>query len=148
MHSRKMSAMLGDIVSVLAVSPSHRNLRVSDLTRAVLPALASGQYKIALGQDEITGYSRPVATVLWARVSSTVDQRLAANIAAGVQIAADEWISGDTLWIVEAAGSREALIPLFNDLRKGAWGTSEVKYRTLSTTGLAVVGVLGPQMAS
>jgi hemolysin-activating ACP:hemolysin acyltransferase len=141
-HSRRMSTMLGDIVSVFAQSPQHTNLQLGDLSKAVLPALAAGQYKIAVGQDDATGYSRPIAAIVWARVSDAVDQRLISNVASRLNLGRDDWTSGNHIWIIDAAGAREALTPLLVELRRTVWGQAPVKFRQVSEAGAAVVGTL------
>jgi hemolysin-activating ACP:hemolysin acyltransferase len=141
-HSRKMSGALGDIVSVFAQSATHERLTLKDIGPMILPALSAGQYKVAIGQDEQTGFSRPLAAVLWARVSDDMDQTLQANPIEAARLAPDAWTGGNRIWIVEAVGAQAAIAALTSDLQKTAWRGQDVKYRAVGPDGTMTFATL------
>jgi hemolysin-activating ACP:hemolysin acyltransferase len=143
-HSRKMSSALGDIVSVFAQSPHHDQLTLKQIGPMVLPALGAGQYKVAVGQDQQTGFSRPIAAVLWARVSDDIDHALKANPNDTARLAPDAWVSGSKVWIVEAVGAQTAIAALTSELQRTAWQGLDVKYRAAAADGSITYGMLPP----
>ena len=71
---RQIDLTLGQIVAVLMRSPQHKHYSLADLVWLVLPAMLSGQFRIAQAQQ--AGAVAPVGVVLWAQVSADVDRRL------------------------------------------------------------------------
>lgn len=65
----------GQIVSLLMRSTHHKQHSLADLEWLLLPAVLSGQFRIAHAQAQPNGPHSPVAAALWASVSSEVDQR-------------------------------------------------------------------------
>jgi cytolysin-activating lysine-acyltransferase len=106
---------LGQIVWLLEQSSLHRELKLKDLSWSIMPAVASGQFRIFRfgptpafedsdpGNFRRLGMSReeleqlPLGLALWARLSKDAEIKLEA----GARLSAEEWTSGDRLWLVE-----------------------------------------------
>ena len=140
--SKKMSNAFGEIVSVLMRSESHRTQMLMDMEWLVVPALATGQFKVAGAQSKAVGYLVPVAVVLWARVSSEIDKRLTANLEQSIRLKPDEWASGDNYWLVEAVGDRRIIGPMLKSLVEQEWKGKKVKFRSRGDKGEAVVRII------
>lgn len=119
---KTVGAALGEVAWLLSQSAAHRHsLFVGDLEWLVMPALARGQYRLFYAEG------KPVGVALWAFVSETVEQRLAA----GGRLGANEWRSGDRVWLVELVapfGQQEAML---EDLRASA--LADRRFRFLRT---------------
>jgi cytolysin-activating lysine-acyltransferase len=106
---------LGQIVWLFDQSPPHRELKVKDLTASIAPAILKGQFRIfrfgptpAFANSDPSdflklGMSReelehlPLGVALWALLSEDAEARLEV----GERLSADDWTSGDRLWLVE-----------------------------------------------
>jgi cytolysin-activating lysine-acyltransferase len=89
---RQVDVTLGKIVTILMRSPQHKQHSLADLEWLVLPAVLSGQFRVAQAQQ--SGIAVPVGVALWASVSTAVDQRLS-DLSAPWRLQPDEWRSGD-----------------------------------------------------
>lgn len=89
---RTQAHILGEIVTLLAQSPAHKHLFVSDLDWFIGPPMMLGKFRIFYANE------RPVAVALWASVSEEVDKEL---IAGRMRLKPAEWKSGDRLWLIE-----------------------------------------------
>jgi cytolysin-activating lysine-acyltransferase len=89
---RTQAHVLGEIVSLLAQSPAHKHLFVSDLDWFIGPPMMLGQFRVIYADE------RPAALVLWASVSEEVEKEL---IAGRMRLKPTEWKSGDRLWLIE-----------------------------------------------
>ncbi len=138
LHSHAVAANFGNIVTVLMQSPQHKDCRLADLHNVVLPALKNNQFKLAQAHRKDSGYTVPIGVVLWARVSDTVDNKLSSTQTRDVKLSANEWASGDTIWIVEAVGEQRAVSSLINALRQKTFKGKTVKYRHISEDGIKV----------
>lgn len=110
----QMARALGEATWLLLASPAHRHLFLSDFEWCLIPALRSRQFCVFRKDGE------PAGLALWAHVSETVDQRLAA---APGRLAPNEWMSGDILWLIDLVapfgGQEEMLEKLATGLFKG-----------------------------
>jgi hemolysin-activating ACP:hemolysin acyltransferase len=92
---RQVDMALGQIVTILMRSPQHKQHPLADLEWLVLPAVLSGQCRVARAQQ--SGIAVPVGVALWASVSTAVDQRLS-DLSVPWRLQSDEWRSGDIPW--------------------------------------------------
>jgi hemolysin-activating ACP:hemolysin acyltransferase len=141
--SKRLMGAFGGVVSVLMRSEAHRHQFLADLEWLVLPAIASGQFSLMDAQSKSIGFTQPVGVVLWARVSTEVDQRLSSNLTLPLHLKPEEWTSGDILWIVEAVGAQQAMGPLLKALSEKEWKGKPVKMRARDEQGRVVVKVVG-----
>ncbi|MDX2287586.1 MAG: toxin-activating lysine-acyltransferase [Hyphomicrobiaceae bacterium] len=129
---------LGEVVSLMIGSPQVQRMPIGDLSRVVLPAIRANQIAVAEARDE-RGNVRPVAAVLWARVSAAVDQRLMANPQVPPQLAPEEWTSGSIAWVVLAVGSDKACEATIAQISKSQFGGGPLKVTTGGDGGVLVV---------
>lgn len=96
--------VLGQIVGLLTRSQPHQSMTIGDVKSGLIAPIMLGQYVLAGRPQEDGAGSPPVAALLWARVSDTVDARLTAAKSARIDLAPGEWKSGDIVWLTEAVG--------------------------------------------
>lgn len=139
--SKQMAATFGDIVTLLMRSPSDKHQSLADLEWLVVPAVARGQYALAEARLKETGASVPVGVVLWALVSTEVDERLSAP-ENPLRLKPDEWRSGDIPWIMHATGDVKVLAGLVQRLPEAALRDRRPKMRVRGADGKISVGHL------
>ena len=139
MNSRLIAANFGNIVTVLMQSPGHQNRKLIELRQLVLPALLNNQFRVAEAHKKDSGYMIPVGLVLWARVSEDVDKRLSDTDAKDIKMTAEDWTSGDNLWLIEAVGEQRFIAPLLKDLRQKEFKDKQVKFRRKTEKGVQII---------
>lgn len=140
------------IVAVLMRDPSFRKLRIAELEWLVVPAVLTGQWKLAHMRseeiDKVNGERRlgnlamPVAVALWANVSAEVDTRLAEEFDKPAVLRADEWSSGDRLWLIAVAGEPRAFPRFLKALEETEFKDRVVKVRSRGPDNKVVVTTL------
>lgn len=115
-HAKLISASVGEIALVMARSVAHQHLPMSEIASRVVPAVLSGQLLVVEATSKDSGAHAPIAYVIWARVSDEVDQRLRAAPSAQLALTAEEWTSGDHIWIVDMAGDHDVLLQALEKL--------------------------------
>ena len=161
------------VVAVLMRDPNFRTMPIADLEWLVLPAVMSGQFRVAeapaslLGRDrrpdkgsdkaqargqakeqakaqaQAGGVLVPVAVALWARVSNEIDAELAGNLERPVRLTPSQWASGDNVWLVAVAGDRRALPKLIDRLAQAELKGRRIKMRVRGPGNMVVVKTLG-----
>lgn len=112
---RTIAEALGQIVWLLSQSPAHRELRIKDIEWSLLPPLLYEQFRIfrfgptpglqnvdpakflPLGLDKAGFEQLPLGVAVWAQLSEAAE----AKLERGERLAAEEWRSGDRVWLVE-----------------------------------------------
>lgn len=140
--SKAVMAAFGEIVTVLMRTQEHRNRPLHELESLAVPAVITGQFAVAEAQSKTNGMMAPVGLILWARVTPEIDQRLRANIAQGLQLAPQEWRSGDIVWIMEAVGDPKILNAMLQRATQNEWKGRAVHLRVRAQDGSAHAGVL------
>lgn len=130
------------IVAVMMRDPGFRDLRLADLEWLVVPAVMSGQWRLAqmkpekvAGKDGKSVESNvvvPVAAALWASVSPEVDKRLSEDLGKPIQLRANEWLSGNIPWLIAVAGERRAMPSFLKALQETEFKGRDVKVRARS----------------
>jgi hemolysin-activating ACP:hemolysin acyltransferase len=138
----RLAAAFSSIVSAMMRSKAHRELKIADLERYVLPAVRTRQFSIAQGQQKGTGMTVPLGFVLWASVSPEVDRKLAASPDKPLEIAPQDWRSGEIVWIVEAVGEPAVTGNMLKRLCSTDWKGRTVKYRVRDQSGQVSVRTL------
>ena len=146
--SRRLTASLGEIVSVLIRSPGHKFNTLADLEWMVIPAIATGQFRVAEAVHKDTGNAAPVAVVMWASVSAEVDKRLTENVGQPLRLKPDEWRSGSNVWLIEAIGEPRAVMGLLQRLKQNELKEQTVRMRIKDKDGKVSVGRLELQQAA
>jgi hemolysin-activating ACP:hemolysin acyltransferase len=139
----RQSVAFAQIVSVLMRSPRYRHYTLGDLEWLVVPALATGQWRVVGAQSKQKGVSVPVAVALWARVSPEVDKKLSENLHLPIRLRPDEWKSGDILWLVDAVGDPRVVPQLLKQLLETSFKGREAKVRAAGEDGKITVRRLG-----
>ena len=129
---RQVDVTLGQIVTVLMRSPQHRERPLADLEWLVLPAILSGQSRVAQAQQ--SGIAVPVGVALWASVSTAVDQRLS-DLSAPWRLQPDEWRSGDIPWLVELVADPATQQALLKHLGETVFKGRGIKMRVRDAEG-------------
>ncbi|PZO87052.1 MAG: toxin-activating lysine-acyltransferase [Sphingomonas sanxanigenens] len=105
---------LGQITWLLSQSPVHRHLKIGDLEWSIMPAILHEQFRIFRfgplpGLNDVDpetllpGVTRegleqmPLGVALWGHLSEAVE----AKVERGERLSADDWKSGDRLWLLE-----------------------------------------------
>ena len=139
----RQSVAFAQIISVLMRSPRYRHYTLGDLEWLVVPALATGQWRVLGAQSKQNGVSFPVAVALWAMVSVEVDKKLSENLHVPIRLRPDEWKSGDILWLVDAVGDQRAVPQLLKQLLETSFKGREAKVRAAGEDGKIAVRRLG-----
>jgi cytolysin-activating lysine-acyltransferase len=134
---RQVDVTLGQIVTILMRSPQHRERPLADLEWLVLPAVLSGQCRVARAQQ--SGIAVPVGVALWASVSTAVDQRLS-DLSAPLRLQANEWRSGDIPWLVELVADPPTQQALLKHLGETVFKGRGIKMRVRDAEGKAQIG--------
>ncbi|MDN3518667.1 toxin-activating lysine-acyltransferase [Aquisalimonas lutea] len=123
---KTVGAALGEIAWLLSQSSVHRHsLFLADLEWLVMPPLMQSQYRLFYAEGQ------PIGAALWAFVSETVEQRLAA----GGRIAAGEWRGGDRVWLVELIAPYGQQDAMLEDLRGTALADRRFRFVRTDTRG-------------
>jgi cytolysin-activating lysine-acyltransferase len=141
------------IIGVLMRDQNFRNMRIADLEWLVLPPVMAGQFRLAHmpapprpGEQpkapDKGGILVPVAVALWARVSPQIDKGLSENLDKPVRLRANQWASGNIVWLMAVAGDRRAIPKFLEQLKEKEFKGQEVKMRANAGEGKVVVKTL------
>lgn len=145
MKSKAVMAAFGEIVTVLMRTAEHRGQTLSDLEWLVVPAVVTGQFALAEAQSKTNGMMAPVGLVMWAWVSAEVDQRLRTSLDQPLKLKAEEWRSGDNLWIIEAVGEPKLMQAMLQNTAKSQWNGKNANLRVRAPDGTMKVATLTQQ---
>jgi hemolysin-activating ACP:hemolysin acyltransferase len=143
--SKLFAASVGEIVMLLSRSPAYKYHSLADIEWMVLPAAALGQFYVVEAAHKEHGFRAPIAVVTWAVVSDEVDRRLADQAGGRLRLHPDEWKSGETAWIIDAAGSGEGIAAALRRLLAGPLKQRSVKAIMRDSDGVARVKTLDPE---
>jgi cytolysin-activating lysine-acyltransferase len=142
------------VIAVLMRDQNFRNMRIADLEWLVLPPIMAGQFGLAHmpapprpGEKprpaaDKGGVLVPVAVALWARVSPQIDKGLSENLDKPVRLRANQWASGDIVWLMAVAGDRRAIPKFLEQLKEKEFKGQAVKMRANAGDGKVVVKTL------
>lgn len=112
---RTVAEALGQIVWLLSQSPLHRELKIKELEWSFMPAVLYEQFRVfrfgplpgsenldpasfaKLGLTKEGLEQMPLGVAIWAKLSEDAEARLEA----GEKLKAEDWKSGDRVWLVE-----------------------------------------------
>jgi hemolysin-activating ACP:hemolysin acyltransferase len=134
---RHVDLAVGQIVAVLMQSPQHKHYSLADLEWLVLPAVRSGQFRIAQAQQ--SGAAAPVGVALWATVSAEVDRRLS-DLSVPGRLRPDEWRSGDIPWLMELVCDARVQPALLKDVGETGFKGRPIKMRVRAADGKTQIG--------
>ena len=158
----RFARSFAQVVAVLMRDPNFRTMPLADLEWLVLPAVMSGQFRVAeapaslgpgKGPDKAAdkapdktrtgGVLVPVAVALWARVSGEIDKALAGSLDRPVRLKPHQWASGEHVWLVAVAGDRRAVPKLIEQIARTDLKGQRIKMRVKGTGNTVVVKTLG-----
>ena len=84
----------------------------------------------------------PTAVALWARVSPAVDERLSKQLDKPMVLRPNEWVSGDSLWMVATAGDPRVVPGFLKQLNESIFAGKTVKLRSRSKNAAAKITTL------
>jgi hypothetical protein len=109
-------------------------------------------------QSKANGLTQPMGVtrrrarpkLMWARVSDEIDRRLASQPDQPIRIKANEWTSGENIWVVDALGEARVVEALLKRMTESIWAGKTVKMRAKGKDGRMSVGELsvGPNPAA
>ena len=141
------------VVAVLMRDKNFRSLRLSELETLVLPAIMSGQWRIAQAPQpsptagksgaEGRGVLLPIGVALWASVSAAVDKRLSESVdKPSFGLKPNEWASGNNLWLIAVAGDPRAMPTFLKTLGENEFKGRPVKMRSMGPDAKPIVKML------
>jgi len=136
---RHVDLAVGQIVAVLMQSPQHKHYSLADLEWLVLPAVLSGQFRIAQAQQ--SGAAAPIGVALWASVSADVDKRLS-DLSKPARLRPDEWRAGDIPWLMELVCDPRVQPALLKNLSDNLFKGRGLKMRVRGADGKPQIGTL------
>jgi cytolysin-activating lysine-acyltransferase len=152
---RTVAEALGQIVWLLSQSTIHRELRIKDLEYSFMPAVLHEQFRVfsfgplpgsenmdpaAFAKMGVTkeGLEKmPLGVAIWAKLSEAAE----AKLERGEKLDAEEWRSGDRVWLVElispfATADNKLSEAMLLDLMQGPFKTTAFSlHRTDPKTG-------------
>lgn len=146
--SERLAAVFGQAVMMLMGSPSYREHSLKDLEWLVVPAIATGQLRLAKAQIKAAGSTAPAGLVMWAKVSGEVDRRLEADIAEPLELQPEDWKSGENVWLVDAVGEPAVVEKMLKQLMEQEWSGAKIKLRARGKDNQISVGVLEKKPAT
>ncbi|MEQ9143980.1 MAG: toxin-activating lysine-acyltransferase [Parvibaculaceae bacterium] len=106
---RSNAEALGHIFLLLSQSPIHRNWRVVEIERNIIPALQHNQYRLYFDQN-----GRPFGYVSWAWLTKATEERY---LAGGYAIEPKDWVGGDCPWFIDWVAPRGGTRYIVRDLK-------------------------------
>ena len=112
---RTVAEALGQVVWLLSQSPTHRELKIKDIEWSLMPPILLEQFRIfrfgplpglenvdpksflPIGLDKAGFEQLPLGIAIWAKLSEAAE----AKLEKGERLTAEEWNSGDRVWLVE-----------------------------------------------
>lgn len=112
---RTVAEALGQVTWLLSQSPLHRELKIKDLEYSFMPAILHEQFRVfrfgplpgsetmdpaafaQLGLTKEGLEQMPLGVAIWAKLSQAAELKLER----GDKLAAEDWKSGDRVWLVE-----------------------------------------------
>ena len=149
----RMGQSFAQVVAVLMRDRNFRTLRLSELETLVLPAIMSGQCRIAQAPQpsptagksgaEGRGVLLPIGVALWASVSAAVDKRLSESVdKPSFGLMPNEWASGNNLWLIAVAGDPRAMPTFLKKLGENEFKGRPVKMRSMGPDAKPIVKML------
>ena len=129
------------IVAVLMRDANFRQMPLADLEWLVIPAVMSGQCRLAHSpppvgaSSKVPGVMLPVAVALWASVSDEIDARLSTSLDKRAVVKPSEWTTGNNLWLLAVAGDKRAIPTFLKQLEAQDFQGKTVKVRARSAKG-------------
>lgn len=134
------------IASFLKTQPQFQSAPDRQVETLVGLAVPLGQWLLAESENKEIGQSLPIGAVLWAMVSPGVDERLtaSANSDQPLQLAAEDWKSGDIPWVIVIAGEQSVMQAMLQRLTTKEFKGRSIKMRMKDKEGKTRVAIVNP----
>jgi cytolysin-activating lysine-acyltransferase len=103
-----IAQMLGEMVWLLAQSPTHKRFAIEELHWYLIPPLRLSQARLFFGTPDATKERPnpgpvPCGLALWALMSEDAEKRFVDAVTAGrpARLQPNDWNSGDRLWMID-----------------------------------------------
>jgi len=129
------------IVAVLMRDTNFRQMPLADLEWLVIPAVMSGQCRLAHSPPPGRASGKqpdvmlPVAVALWASVSDEIDARLSASLDRRAILKPNEWTTGSNVWLLAVAGDKRAIPTFLKQLEAQDFEGKTAKVRARGANG-------------
>ena len=133
-QDNRFEISLAQMVMLLMRSPQYKNLSLADLEWFVLPALYTNQCAVMENTD-VPAARRAKAVAFWASVSPEVDARLQLDTGAVLKLDANDWRSGEIIWLIDALGDSASVQQLIAYLRTVTFKGRDLKLRSWDSKG-------------
>lgn len=133
---------LGQMVGLLTRSAPHQSMTIGDVKAGLIAPLLLGQYMLAGNAVAAGGAVAPTTALIWARVATDVDQRLANLKSTRITLAPAEWNGGCIVWMTEAFGDLRLLPDMIARLRQSDWLDKTVRIVSRGSDGVVAVRTL------
>ncbi len=110
MPPENRSKLLGEILSLMIVSPTHKNYRMAHFPSIVLPPVECNQFKIYRNAEQL-----PVGFTSWAFLSEEAERRLLDKT---LLMRDEDWNSGEKLYFMEFIAPFGHTKQMVRDLRE------------------------------
>lgn len=130
------AAAFGEIISLFMQSPRHSQVTLAALAKQMLPAFLTGQFVLARAQQkDQNAPAAPVGAAFWASVSEEVDQRICADVAKPIELAPDEWQSGNIVWLLDLVAPPKIAGSLTKSVREKVGKDTQIKFKVMNKEG-------------
>jgi len=129
------------IVAVLMRDANFRQMPLADLEWLVIPAVMSGQCRLAHSPPPVGASSKqpgvmlPIAVALWASVSDEIDARLSTSLDQRAFVKPNEWTTGSNVWLLAVAGDKRAIPTFLRQLEAQDFKDRTAKVRARGAKG-------------
>jgi len=115
----KLNLLIGEITSLLLLSPVHRKFQVRDIADIILPAIDLGQYRLYRNAKR-----QPIAFVTWGYFNEKTE---AEYLNGKTVLSEKELKSGNILYMLDFIAPYGHAKKVINDLRNNVFPNSEAK---------------------
>jgi hemolysin-activating ACP:hemolysin acyltransferase len=134
------------VIGVLMRDVQFGNLKLRDIENLVLPAMLTGQYRVAYasvpqtkGPNAGKVLAAPAGVVMWANLSAAIDKRISQDPTKPIKIGTNEWRSGDIPWVMVVAGDRRVMSPFLKQFYATQFKGKTIKTRYYGKDGVAAI---------
>jgi hemolysin-activating ACP:hemolysin acyltransferase len=145
--AQRRHAALGQILAVLSNVPQFQNATLGSAIALAAPAIATGQFLVAMAHSAQSGIAAPAGVALWASVSDEVDRRFSEDLDKPFSISPSEWQSGPHVWLIVTAGDPRSLNVMISNAQQSVLSGRQLKMRTTDGEGKPIIRTFTPAAA-
>lgn len=122
-----VASLLGEIVWLLSMTPSHRYFFLSDLEWLVMTPILLKQFRLYRDKQ-----GRPAGLVLWANLTEEAERRLEAG---ATRLRPQDWNAGNRLWVIDVVAPAVDGNAILQDLKDTVFKGQQFKYHRTDANG-------------